>query len=81
MKVIGKHGAGVGTPSAAAVAAITMGFIIERHAPNGMMFNSGLLSMMFAAGMGDITRLSGSTTMGTGARPKLQRIMAPMQTC
>ena len=47
--VAGMHGIGVNTPIAAAVAAATIGFAGEMHMPNGMMFASGTLSMMFAA--------------------------------
>ncbi len=40
--VAGTQGIGVRTPSAAAVAAATVGFAGELHMPNGMMFTSGL---------------------------------------
>ncbi len=59
--VAGRHGMGVSTPSAAAVAAATMGLAIELHMPNGAMFTIGLLSMMLAAGVPVIVRLMGST--------------------
>ena len=39
--VAGTHGMGVRTPNAAVVAAATLGFAIELHIPNGMMFNIG----------------------------------------
>ena len=35
------QGIGVSTPRAAAVAAATVGFAIELHIPNGMMFTIG----------------------------------------
>ncbi len=40
--VAGTHGIGVNTPSAAAVAAATVGFAGELHIPKGMIFTSGL---------------------------------------
>ncbi len=39
--VAGMQGMGVNTPSAAAVAAATIGFAGEMHMPNGMMFIIG----------------------------------------
>lgn len=39
--VIGTHGIGVNTPSAAAVAAATVGLEGLLHIPNGMMFSIG----------------------------------------
>src|SRR5471032_2785459 len=69
--VIGMHGIGVGTPSAAAVAAITIGLAIELHIPNGMMFTIGMWSMMLAAGGPSANTLFfGSTTSDDGAAPK-----------
>ena len=40
--VAGMHGIGVSTPSAAAVAAATVGLAGELHTPNGMMLTSGM---------------------------------------
>ena len=40
--VLGIHGIGVKTPMAADVAAATMGLAMDMHAPNGMMFTSGM---------------------------------------
>jgi hypothetical protein len=79
--VFGMHGAGVGTPSAAAVSAMTSGFAGEMHIANGMMFTMGLLSMMFAAGVVVRTLFAGSTTSELGAAPKLHAHIAPMHTC
>jgi hypothetical protein len=78
--VMGMHGMGVNTPSAAAVAAITIGFAMDWHMPKGMMFNIGLLSMMLASGTLVITKLVGKTIRVPGATPKLHLSMAPMQT-
>jgi len=41
------QGIGVSTPNAAAVAAATVGFAIDMHIPNGMMFIIEMWSMMF----------------------------------
>ena len=48
--VTGKHGIGVRTPRAAAVAAATAGFAGEIHIPKGATFVIGLLSRTVAAG-------------------------------
>jgi hypothetical protein len=79
--VFGMHGAGVGTPRAAAVSAITCGFIGDVHIPNGITFIMGLLSMMFAAGVVVRTLFAGKTTSELGATPKLHAHIAPMHTC
>src|SRR4249920_2137851 len=68
--VMGTHGIGVSTPSAAAVAAATIGFAIELHMPNGGMLTIGWWSMMLAAGVVVVTRLAGRTTSELGAAPK-----------
>src|ERR671919_778450 len=79
--ITGTQGIGVNTPSAAAVAAITAGFDGDEHMPKGMMFTSGLLSMMFASGVCVSTRFAGNTTSVLGAAPKLHCNVAPMHTC
>jgi hypothetical protein len=80
--VAGMQGIGVNTPIAAAVAAATIGFAGDMHMPNGMMFTSGILSMMLASGISLVkTMLVGNTTSELGAMPKLHIIVAPMQTC
>src|SRR5437763_11012905 len=79
--VAGTQGIGVSTPSAAAVAAATVGFAGELHIPKGMMFTNGMWSMMLAAGGPSASTLFfGSTTREDGATPKVQVIMAPMDT-
>jgi hypothetical protein len=79
--VIGMHGMGVGTPIAAAVAAMTIGLAIELQTPNGMMFTIGMWSMMFAAGgPSHRTLFFGSTTRLDGAAPNVQVIIAPIDT-
>src|SRR5688572_2696645 len=66
--VFGMHGIGVRTPSAAAVAAATVGLAGLVHMPNGMMLTIGLWSMMLAAGTNEVmTRFTGSTTSVLGA--------------
>ena len=79
--VTGTQGIGVRTPSAAAVAAATVGLDRDVHMPKGMMFTIGLLSMMLASGVIVIVRFCGSTTRELGATPKLHCSIAPMQTC
>lgn len=70
--VAGMQGIGVNTPSAAVVAAATVGLAIELQTPNGTMFTNGLKSMMFAAGLFSAeTMLVGSTLRVEGAAPKV----------
>jgi hypothetical protein len=77
--VAGTHGIGVGTPSAAAVAAITVGLDGLLHIPNGMTLTIGTWSMMVAAGSPPArTRLAGNTARALGAAPKLHAIIAPL---
>ena len=79
--VLGMQGMGVSTPSAAAVAAATVGFATDMHMPNGMMFTRGMWSMIFASGTMLVKVLFlGSTTSELGAMPKLHFIIAPMHT-
>ncbi|MEY2420288.1 MAG: hypothetical protein QOI95_355 [Acidimicrobiaceae bacterium] len=73
----GMHGIGVSTPSAAAVAAATIGFEGLVHMPKGGMFIIGTMSLIVAAGFPSMsTRLAGSTLSVDGAMPKLQVNMA-----
>ncbi|MEY2451826.1 MAG: hypothetical protein QOD92_1400 [Acidimicrobiaceae bacterium] len=68
----GTHGIGVSTPSAADVAAATVGFARLVHMPNGGMFIIGTMSLIVAAGLPSMsTRLVGSTFNVDGATPKL----------
>lgn len=78
--VTGMHGMGVNTPSAAAVAAATVGFDGDEHMPNGRIFTIGLLSIMFASGTPVIVRFCGKTIRVLGAKPKLHWSVAPMHT-
>jgi hypothetical protein len=76
--VAGTQGIGVKTPSAALVAAATVGFARLVHIPNGGMF-TGVESVIAAAGRPSIiTRLLGSTFSVDGAMPKLHSSMAPV---
>jgi hypothetical protein len=77
----GTQGIGVNAPIAAAVAAATVGFAIDEHVPNGMMFTIGMLSMMFAAGVPVCVKFVGNTDSVLGAAPKLHCNIAPIQTC
>jgi len=77
--VTGVHGIGVSTPSAAEVAAATVGFASEVHIPKGRMLTNGLVSMMFATGNDELsTRLMGKTFSTEGATPKLHLSMLPV---
>lgn len=78
--ITGTQGIGVNTPSAAAVAAATVGFASDWHIPKGSMLTIGLLSMMLASGTFVITWLTGNTTSELGATPKLHCNVAPMHT-
>jgi hypothetical protein len=68
---IGVHGIGVSTPSAAAVAAATIGFEGMLHIPKGGTFTKGAMSMMVAPGVGHSGRPAGITTRLEGASPPL----------
>jgi hypothetical protein len=75
--VAGTQGIGVSTPIAAEVAAATAGLAKLMHIPKLGMFTMGLWSMMFAAGVGSLTMLTGRTDSGAGVTPKLQATVAP----
>ena len=67
--VTGMQGIGVSTPSAAAVAAITIGLAGDMHMPNVGIFAIGTQSIIFAAcGPCPIT-VGTKTTSGVGAIP------------
>ncbi len=79
--VTGTHGMGVSTPSAAEVAAATVGLARLLQTPNGAMLATGALSMMVAAGTPPaIVRFAGRTISELGAAPKLHWSIAPMTT-
>src|SRR6478609_8259900 len=79
--VAGMHGIGVSTPSAAAVAAATVGLASDMHIPNGRMLTNGLLSMIVAMGTPEANvRLVGSTTSEAGVIPNVHCSMAPLAT-
>src|SRR5580692_6507345 len=78
--ITGTQGIGVNTPSAAAVAAATVGLAIELHMPKGGMFTIGLLSMMLAADVPHMHLFAGRTFNVLGASPKLHIIIAPVVT-
>ncbi len=76
--VTGTHGIGVSTPSAALVAAATVGFARLEHIPNGGMLTSGAQSLIVAAGRpSTVTRDVGNGTSDAGASPKLHWRRAP----
>lgn len=70
--IAGTHGMGVSTPAAAVVAVAVAGKVGALQAPNGMIFNMGLWSMMLAAGwLPQLTLFTGRTIRDEGAAPKL----------
>jgi hypothetical protein len=73
----GTHGIGVSTPSAAAVAAATVGFASDWHIPNGAMLAPGAMSVMTASGRPSTIGLGATTASVDGAIPKVQAIIAP----
>jgi hypothetical protein len=80
-EVAGTHGAGVSTPSAAAVSEITSGFVGALHMPNGMIFSIGTWSMMLAAGLfSAFVKFTGNTIRFDGAAPKLHVSVALIAT-
>jgi hypothetical protein len=80
--VMGMHGTGVGTPKAAAVAAINIGFPGEIHIPKGKTLRKGLESSIFAPGpITHMYLLIGKTIRGLGALPKIQRRRAVWMVC
>jgi hypothetical protein len=79
--VAGMQGMGVSTPSAAAVAAATVGLPGQLHIPKGMIFIIGTWSMILAAsGPSASTLFFGRTTRVDGATPNVQFIIAPIET-
>jgi len=72
----GTHGMGVNTPSAAAVAAMTVGLAILWHMPKVGTLANGRLLMMVPTGICTRTMAAGMTLSGTGAMPKEQLRMA-----
>ena len=78
----GRHGWGVSTPSAAAVAAATWGLAGEVHMPKVGMFVIGIMSWIVATGwFEDWTRPAGRTArVPVPGRPIGQAIIAPLTT-
>jgi hypothetical protein len=75
--VAGIQGMGVRTPNAAAVADVTVGFVMLLHKPNGKILTNGILSIILAAGISTITGLTCNTTNVEGAVPKVHERTAP----
>lgn len=77
----GTHGIGVRTPSAALVAAATVGLAKLEHIPNGGMLTPVIVSCTVAAGLPSmVTRLVGKAIKEDGAMPKLHCSIAPVTT-
>jgi len=73
----GTQGIGVSAPSAAAVAAATVGLASDWHMPNGAMFAPGATSVMVATGRPSTIGRGATTESVDGASPKLHMIIAP----
>ena len=79
--VTGTHGMGVNVPMAAAVALATVGLASDWHMPNGIMFDIGTMSVMFAISIFPHLGRNGTFTVsGDGAIPKLHCSIAPIHT-
>jgi hypothetical protein len=80
--VTGTQGIGVKTPSAAAVAAMTVGFAVLWHIANGVILTIGMESSSVAAGVPPtIVRLAGNTFSTPDAPPNEHCNVAPAHTC
>jgi hypothetical protein len=79
---VGRHGCGVRTPAAAAVAAATCGLRGEVHIPNGARFTVGLMSCTVAAGaeLPNEVPLRGGIERDDGEVPIEQDRLAPCTT-
>jgi hypothetical protein len=81
--VTGTHGAGLNTPSLAAVAAATVGFDMVPHIPKVGMLTIGAKAWMLAAGVSAVTGVPMGTTAkgtGTGGIANEHEIIAPLLT-
>jgi hypothetical protein len=78
--ITGTHGIGVNTPSAAAVAAATVGLDSDMHIPKGTMLTIGAMSMMVATGRPSTMALGTTTFSVDGAIPNVQLVIAPATT-
>ena len=79
--VTGRHGIGVSTPRAAAVAAATCGFEGDEHIPKGGMFIPGAKSMIVPIGMFDARTVGAEeATKDEGAAPNEHVIVHPVLT-
>ena len=78
--ITGTHGIGVSTPSAAAVAAATVGLASDWHIPKGGMFTPGAMSVMVATGRPSTIGLCAATDSADGARPNEHMMVAPATT-
>lgn len=77
----GTHGAGVNTPNAAEVAAMTAGLVGAEHMPNDPKLVRGTKSPIFACCSPPIIRVrEGLTTSGHGTKPNVHFIMAEVTT-
>ena len=79
--IAGRQGAGVKTPIAAEVAAMTAGLVGAEHMPNELILVKGTKSPMFACCKPPtILVRDGLTTKGQGVSPKVHFIKAEVTT-
>lgn len=76
----GTQGIGVSTPSAAAVAAATVGLDRDMHMPNGTMLDIGAMSLIVATGRPSTRGLGATTINVLGDMPKVHVVAAPVTT-
>lgn len=78
---MGMHGAGVGTPKAAAVIAMTIGFAGLVHIANGAILTMGIIAIILAPGIKSVKVIEmGRTINVDGAIPKEHIVNAPIDT-
>jgi hypothetical protein len=79
--VMGIHGAGVGTPKAAAVSAITIGLAGLVHIAKGTTFTIGAIAIILAPGIKSVSVIEmGRTISVDGAIPNEHIVRAPIDT-
>ena len=74
---MGMQGAGIGTPRAARVSAITIGLTGLWHRMKPVMFRNGTMSKIVATGRSLAKTPSGSTMRKSGASPMSHSIIVP----
>ena len=78
--IMGTHGAGVGVPMAAAVAAITAGLAGQEHIPKDFMLIIGIASVIVPTGILPIKTPFGKKVSAEGATPNEHVHIPPLMT-